>query len=412
MRTLKFFILQFLFLGSIVNAQEDTHQDDPYRAKLAMTSPGDYIVLGAYDNYNQADRYNSDVNEDGIETKVGYSTKYNLFYVYYNGDLDQENNVKQVQKLRSTENYHDAWLYRLSDKEAIDNKEVSENLGGIASTEPQLIVEEEELRNEDEVTDEEIHISEVTDESLERWDEKRYKEYKLFLEVKDKNTGEPINGIVEAIDPRIHRLLHNLKSNKVQYLGINKRTSQAVEFETDVFGYRRKLLYVDLANPVNENTSDVIEQIGDSIIVKFELEPHEEGDRFTMYKVFFHRDAAIMKPDSRYELDQLLKLLRSNENYHIRLIGHTNGNGMGKIIKPIEGSKDFFSIQTGAESFGSAKKLSRERAETIKKWLIMKGIEENRMEIDGAGGKFTLYEEDDLVHAIKNVRVEVEILKH
>jgi outer membrane protein OmpA-like peptidoglycan-associated protein len=252
----------------------------------------------------------------------------------------------------------------------------------------------------------------VDEDELMRWDSEVYNEYKLFINVTDRGNGKPLNGIVEAIDPQVHRLLHNLKSNKLQYLGVNKRTEQIVRFETDIFGYRRKLNDINLEEPVADSTAHFVHVEGDTVFINFELTKHRKGDIFTMYKVFFYPDAAVMKPTSTYELNKLLGMLKSNDNYRIRLIGHTNGNGPGKIIKLTEDDTNFFQItdqnQTG---FGSAKKLSEERAVTIKRWLETQGISGDRMEIKGMGGKMMLYDEDDLVRAKKNVRVEIEILE-
>ncbi|MEQ8926423.1 MAG: hypothetical protein RLO81_11455 [Fulvivirga sp.] len=62
------------------------------------------------------------------------------------------------------------------------------------------------------------------------------------------------------------------------------------------------------------------------------------------------------------------------------------------------------------ETKASAKKLSEYRAYTIQHWLMDQGIEENRMEIKGWGGKKMLYDKHSSL-AEKNVRVEIEILE-
>jgi len=59
----------------------------------------------------------------------------------------------------------------------------------------------------------------------------------------------------------------------------------------------------------------------------------------------------------------------------------------------------------------SAKKLSELRAETVRNYLIRHGISKDRMELKGWGGKKMLYKKLD-PEAIKNVRVEIEILEN
>ena len=94
----------------------------------------------------------------------------------------------------------------------------------------------------------------------------------------------------------------------------------------------------------------------------------------TLYNVYFYNDAAIMLPESAFELNNLLQMLQDNPNYRITLHGHTNGNAAGKIIK-MGPSKNFFSLTDDVKNgIGSAKDLSRERAQVIKDGWYRKGL--------------------------------------
>jgi outer membrane protein OmpA-like peptidoglycan-associated protein len=74
-------------------------------------------------------------------------------------------------------------------------------------------------------------------------------------------------------------------------------------------------------------------------------------------------------------------------------------------------SKNFFAITTDVkEGFGSAKKLSEERAKVIQSYLIKEGIDPTRLKVKAWGGKRPLYEEDH-AQAQSNVRVEIEIIE-
>ncbi len=117
-----------------------------------------------------------------------------------------------------------------------------------------------------------------------------------------------------------------------------------------------------------------------------------------------------MKPISQFELNSLVDMLKENDELRIKIHGHTNGNARGKIIMLPEGSENFFSLdQETEEKSGSAKELSLQRAMVIKDYLISYGIAEERMEVFGWGGKQPIYDKFDKL-AIKNVRVEIEIL--
>ena len=119
-----------------------------------------------------------------------------------------------------------------------------------------------------------------------------------------------------------------------------------------------------------------------------------------------------MKPSSKFELNSLLDMLKENDNLNIKIHGHTNSNQRGTIITMNDDSEDFFNLnQEVNEGSGSAKELSKERSETIKRYLMSFGIASDRMEVVGWGGKKPIYDKLDKL-AIKNVRVEIEIMQN
>ena len=165
-------------------------------------------------------------------------------------------------------------------------------------------------------------------------------------------------------------------------------------------------------DPVNEQTSSYLSYEDGILIVNFELEPYTTGDLVTDYNVYFFKDAVIMRPESKYEVQQLLNILNENQDYKIMLMGHTNGNRSGPIIEMEPGSDNYFSnTENTKESWGSAKQLSKKRAELLRNYLVSEGVDQSRIEAKGFGGKKTIYDTFDSL-AYKNVRVEIEILAH
>ena len=128
-----------------------------------------------------------------------------------------------------------------------------------------------------------------------------------------------------------------------------------------------------------------------------------------MYDVYFFKDAAIMRPESRFEVTSLLDMMKENLKYKIKIHGHTNGKASGKIIALKEGEVNYFSLNGTKEGFGSAKKLSKERARLLKTYLMNNGIEEKRIQVKAWGGKKPIYDKMS-PRAQSNVRVEIEIL--
>ncbi|MEQ9414952.1 MAG: SPOR domain-containing protein, partial [Cyclobacteriaceae bacterium] len=131
----------------------------------------------------------------------------------------------------------------------------------------------------------------------------------------------------------------------------------------EVLGYRKLLFKLNYDNPFL--TEGVERGENEEAIVPFGLVRLQKGDIAVMYNVYFFKDAAIMRPESRYEINNLLSMMNENDAYKIMIHGHTNGNAAGKIIT-MGDSKNFFSLTNTQDGRGSAKKLSEERAEVIR----------------------------------------------
>jgi outer membrane protein OmpA-like peptidoglycan-associated protein len=136
----------------------------------------------------------------------------------------------------------------------------------------------------------------------------------------------------------------------------------------------------------------------------------KKGEMETLDFIFFFRDAAVLRPESRFEVDRLVKLMQEHPSEKIKIHGHTNGNDPGKIIKRGPHSTDFFSLDHTVEDYGSAKELSELRAMQILEYLASKGIDRHRMSTKAWGGRKPLYNVDS-EKAEANVRVEIEVVK-
>ncbi len=142
------------------------------------------------------------------------------------------------------------------------------------------------------------------------------------------------------------------------------------------------------------------------------LEKLKRGDIQVLYNTYFYGNASVMREKSRYELEELLRFLQENPTTAIKLHGHTNGNSRGITYLYLKEHGNFFNIRRSREYTKrgvGAKKLSEMRAETIRQYLVKKGIDESRIETKGWGGKNMLYEADSPL-AKNNIRVEIEVL--
>lgn len=105
--------------------------------------------------------------------------------------------------------------------------------------------------------------------------------------------------------------------------------------------------------------------------------------------VYFNTGNAILKPESYSSLNNLTELMLNKKNLHIELSGHTDNVG------------DDASNMT----------LSKDRAETVKAYLIKKGIEALRIIAVGYGETVPVASNETPSGRQKNRRTEVKITK-
>ncbi len=215
-----------------------------------------------------------------------------------------------------------------------------------------------------------------------------------------------VRGEVDLVSENGRKIASYPDSETIQIMRAD--ASGNIILACEVLGYRKLLFKLNYDNPFL--TDGVERGENEEAIVPFGLVRLQKGDIAVMYNVYFFKDAAIIRPESRYEINNLLSMMNENSAYKIMIHGHTNGNAAGKIIT-MGDSKNFFSLTNTREGRGSAKKLSEERAKIIREYLIDQGIAEDRMAIRAWGGKRPLYDKNHSL-AQANVRVEIEIIEN
>src|SRR5688572_10619530 len=174
-----------------------------------------------------------------------------------------------------------------------------------------------------------------------------------------------------------------------------------------ICGYKEITQLVDYENP--SLTESAPQDHENAWVIPFKLDRLKKGDVSVMYDVSFYKDAVIMLPRSQEELDELVSMMSSNPNYQIKVHGHTNGNNKRKIIA-LGKDRNYFDMKGSDQKNGSAKELSKQRAEAVRDYLVEHGIEKSRMEIMAWGGTNMLAGETS-ASAKLNDRIEIEILE-
>ena len=341
-----------------------------------------YVVIGAYAQEKNAKTFMKWATAAGLNPKCERKESRQLYYVYIMKSDSWGIPVQEAENIRKKfPTLDDTWVYH----------------GIIAENAQASLV----TPNESEANATEIQVSEsVTQSEVPEEDGSKRFLFRLVDEA-----GSPLKAPIEVVDLDNSRLSGLFPSNEeVAVKPVNK--SGRIIVQSKIFGYKLRQIGIDFNNPTDSAgiTFDSVRYV-----VPMELQKLEQGDVAIMYNVFFFKDAAIMRPDSKYEVNALVAMMLEFPNRKIIIHGHTNGNARGKILT-ISEKKNFFSL-TGCETgSGSATELSKERAICISEYLKANGIAEDRMSIKAWGGKKPLVHHEH-ERAIDNVRVEVEIAK-
>lgn len=122
--------------------------------------------------------------------------------------------------------------------------------------------------------------------------------------------------------------------------------------------------------------------------VEIKLMPLESGTKFELRNVFFETGKFELKSTSTNELNYIVEILKSNPSLKILVAGHTDN--VGNEV--------------------NNKLLSDNRAQSVMKYLIEKGIGADRLTAKGFGSSKPLISNDTEEGRAKNRRTEIEIL--
>jgi outer membrane protein OmpA-like peptidoglycan-associated protein len=403
----KFFALVGIFLSTIVLEPTIAARLEQGR----LDERPNYVVIGAFKVYKNAIRFTARAHKGlNMDVKFEMNPYRNLYYVYVLSTENQDLAIHEAKRLRSESEFTDTWVYfgTLGDKAT----ELGQDIHPITEEKIDEIAKSDTRRDKNMLTPIDSVISEPKIAVAENTAEDKMKSLdeavvgkNFFFKVFRAVDNVTIDGDVDAIDTEKTRKIGTYKANTPVKITNNKLNQ--VSFVCEVFGYRKLQKDINYNNP---EADGVAKDENGAAVIPFELVRLQKGDIAVMYNVYFFKDAAIMRPESRFEVNSLLDMLNENPKYKIKLHGHTNGNAAGKIISMTKDSDNFFSLSKTKDGFGSAKQLSEERADVIRSYMISKGIDPSRMEVRAWGGKRPLQDKHS-PRAQENVRVEVEILE-
>ena len=137
------------------------------------------------------------------------------------------------------------------------------------------------------------------------------------------------------------------------------------------------------ANRVLQFTKDSM-----MVIRNFNLRKMESGAKLVIENILFNTGNATLRPESFASLNKLVNLLKENPKIKIEVSGHTDNTG----------------------SAATNKSLSRNRALSVRNYLISQGIAAQRVNYEGYGFDRPVAPNTTAAGRAANRRVEIEIL--
>lgn len=117
---------------------------------------------------------------------------------------------------------------------------------------------------------------------------------------------------------------------------------------------------------------------------------HHVGKVMRLDALIFHQRSAVISPESYAELNTVSDMLHQNPNMVIQLEGHTDTRGDKNLNL----------------------KLSEDRVEAVKNYLVRRGISKSRIKLKAFGGSQPLSTENSEEAHKLNRRVEVRIIEN
>jgi outer membrane protein OmpA-like peptidoglycan-associated protein len=372
-----------------------------------------YIVIGGFAIEENAQRFVTQTLALNLPAVYSMNPERKLFYVFVRSTSNKGDAYATLKRVQD-EGFHDAWIFQGSLENGImyEAKRPERIIEPTEIIQPKNVVIAQTQTAADSVIKEVPRpIEEVTSDSTLATTKVPPKPLgKPFrFELLSETTGTPLSGLVRLQEAERSPQYRGYNGNEVVYVVAPGNRSGKWYLVCQVIGFQEYKKAFNYANPLPKNAGAAGDQ---EIVIPVKLKRVKRGDYVEMEDVKFFNNASILMPSSERELNELLTMMQENPRYRIRLHGHTNGEGPREEIISLGESQNFFEVEPAHKrGSGTSKQLSLYRAETVKAYLVSKGIDGGRISVQGEGGKQMIFDPAG-TNAVGNDRVEVEIVRH
>lgn len=187
-------------------------------------------------------------------------------------------------------------------------------------------------------------------------------------QLKDANYKELLNTIISRMNIDIKNELSD--EIKVENIALNNEEQKIEEkIETNVVEEVVESKVVDVKSQIEELQSKI-------------------NNLLQQRKITFERRSTELTTDSKSVVEDIAKILNEYSTFNLEVAGHTDSRGNDNLNK----------------------KISQDRANSVKKLLISFGVNENRIKAVGYGEEFPIAKDDENGLSEINRRVEFNIL--
>lgn len=200
---------------------------------------------------------------------------------------------------------------------------------------------------------------------------------------------------VSIADSKTHEFLNNeivvfrSRANNLEYQGLSDATGKFTLrlpagsiYDIYILGFQDSLSYNILDIPALKTATSSYKK---PFTVDIEFEPPKS---FVLDNCNFETGKADLQPGSYAVLDELVEYLKRKDDERVEIGGHTDNIGKAEANMI----------------------LSQNRANTVRAYLLMKGISPDRVTAKGYGMDEPIEENDTAEGRAKNRRTEVKIL--
>jgi hypothetical protein len=371
---------------------------------LAQNTPSEqpyYVIVGGFVSHDNAEHFTAQLLAQNYPARYALNVNRKLYYVYVRLTADRQYAKQLAHRLRVETKFQDAWIYN----GALDGNGVLEDAvlaDAHRVVEPVNLVErpvETETLAPVVTPTVVIEPTTITTPEAPAAASKRF-----VFQVTNAVDNQPVDGVVHLLqsEPDAHFRTYNTN----QEIFVSAPESGKLIVVCNLMGYKLAKRAFSYADPV-KSIKGASMGGAEEVIIPIKLVPMAKGDYMELEHVKFVDNSAILTPTSEPELMALTSLM-SNPRRKIKLFGHTHSRADCDIIS-LGNSTQFFSFDPANNytRHGSAKELSHQRAETVKAYLVSKGVDPGRIATKGYGAMLAIYE-----HESANERIEVQITRN